>query len=152
MPDNWRAGQVRNMGIVDGNQPASDNDWEEVAGGGDAAITNWINGQLTGRTCTVVLVGSDTANRKWINYEIAQSWNQGKGVVGIHVHGLRNSDNRISARGDNPFDYIAFGEQKLSAIVKCYNPQGTNSQDRYNWIKEHLSNAIEEAIRIRNAN
>ena len=25
-PDNWRAGQVRNMGMVDGNKPVTDND------------------------------------------------------------------------------------------------------------------------------
>ena len=28
--DAWRAGQVRNMGMVEGNPPASDNDWEAV--------------------------------------------------------------------------------------------------------------------------
>lgn len=29
-PDNWRASQVREMGALDGNRPATDNDWEEV--------------------------------------------------------------------------------------------------------------------------
>lgn len=29
-PDSWRASQVRNIGVVDGNQPVSDNDWEDV--------------------------------------------------------------------------------------------------------------------------
>ena len=33
-PDHWRAGQVRSMGTVEGNEPVSDNDWEEVTGGG----------------------------------------------------------------------------------------------------------------------
>ena len=28
--DNWRAGQVRNMGVVEGNQPVSGNKWEEI--------------------------------------------------------------------------------------------------------------------------
>ena len=35
-PDASRASQVRNIGAVEGNQPASDNDWETVTGGGDA--------------------------------------------------------------------------------------------------------------------
>ncbi len=30
IPDNWRASQVRNMGVVDGNKPATDNDWEAI--------------------------------------------------------------------------------------------------------------------------
>lgn len=28
--DSWRASQVRNIGVLDGNSPVSSNDWEEV--------------------------------------------------------------------------------------------------------------------------
>ena len=28
--DNWRASQIRNMGIIEGNKPVTDNDWEKV--------------------------------------------------------------------------------------------------------------------------
>ena len=152
--DNWRAATVRNIGVVEGNSPASDNDWETVKRGGDAAIKRWIAGQMDRRTCTVVLVGIHTANRKWINYEIVKSWDDGMGVVGIHIHGLKNADGRVSTKGANPFASITHSKtgKKLSLIVKCYNPAGSNSQERYNWIKKHLANAIEEAINIRNNN
>ena len=63
-PDAWRAAQVRNMGMVDGNNPVSDNDWETITQGGDAKIKKWIADQLDGRSCTIVLVGSNTAGRK----------------------------------------------------------------------------------------
>ena len=62
--DNSRAAQVRNMGMVDGNTPVSDNDWETVTKGGVAAIKKWITDQMQGRSCTVVLVGSRTARPK----------------------------------------------------------------------------------------
>ena len=42
-PDNWRASEVRNIGKVEGNSPASDNDWETVTEGGEVAIKKWIN-------------------------------------------------------------------------------------------------------------
>lgn len=29
-PDNWRASQVRNIGTIEGNRPASDNNWESI--------------------------------------------------------------------------------------------------------------------------
>ena len=150
MPDSWRAAQVRNIRSVEGNRPATDNGWEVVKRGGDAAIKRWIAGQMRNRSCSVVLVGTKTANRKWINYEIVKAWNERMGVVGIHIHGLRNQDRRISSKGRNPFEYISLGNHKLSSIVKCYNPSGTNSSERYAWISEHLANAVEEAIRIRN--
>ena len=150
-PDNSRAAQVRNMGMVDGNRPVSDNDWESIRRGGDRAIRNWIGDQLHGRSCTIVLVGTNTAKRKWIDYEIIESWNQGMGVVGIHVHGLKNLNGRISGRGPNPFAHIGYGTSstKLSSIVRSYNPQGTNSKARYAWIKKYLEDAVEEAIEIR---
>jgi len=95
-----------------------------------------------------------TANRKWINHEIIESWNAGMGVVGIRIHGLKNIDGHISSVGNNPFDYISFGnpKKKLSTVVKCYNPAGTNSKERYAWISQHLANAVEEAIKIRAEN
>jgi hypothetical protein len=153
-PDASRASQVRNMGVIDGNRPVSDNDWESVTGGGDDAIKKWINDQLFGRSCTVVLVGTNTANRKWINYEIVESWNANMGVVGIYVHGLKDLDGNTSTQGSNPFDFITHNpsKQKLSAIVKCYNPGGTTSKERYDWISKHLANAVEEAVKIRRYN
>jgi hypothetical protein len=153
-PDAMRASQVRQIGALEGNKPASDNDWEKVTGGGDPAIKKWIADQMKGRSCTVVLVGQNTANRKWINHEIVESWNAGMGVVGIRIHGLKNKDGYIAKMGNNPFGYISFGDpkKKLSTVVKCYNPAGTNSKERYAWISKHLANAVEEAIKIRNAN
>ena len=59
-PDNWRASQVRNMGVVEGNSPASDNDWETVTKGGDPAIEKWIGEQMYGKSCAIVLIGSGT--------------------------------------------------------------------------------------------
>ena len=88
-PDNWRAQQIRQIGAIEGNQPATPNNWEKVRRGGDRAIKQWIDGQMRGRSCTVVLVGSNTAGREYIDYEIVKSWNTGMGVVGIYIHGLQ---------------------------------------------------------------
>ncbi len=149
VPDSWRAAMVRSIGAIEGNKPAPDNDWEAVTGGGDEAIKKWIDGQMKYRSCTVVLVGTNTANRKWINYEIVKSWNAGMGVVGIYIHGLKNKDGNIANQGYNPFDYIPYGEQKLSSIVKCYNPSGADSKEKYAWIAKYISDAVEEAIKIK---
>lgn len=153
-PDCWRTSEVRNIGAIEGNKLAPDNDWEQITSAGDDAIKRWINEQMKCRSCTVVLVGNKTANRKWINYEIIKSWNERMGVVGIYIHGLKNSEGYISEKGENPFDYINYGDsgKKLSAIVKCYDPKGMNSKEKYNWISRYISDAVEEAIRIRNNN
>jgi len=152
--DSQRASQVRSIGSIEGNKSLKDNDWETIEKGGDKEIKKWIDNQLNGRSCTIVLVGEKTANRKWINYEIVKSWDEGMGVVGIYIHGIKNLSRETSAQGKNPFDAITHGAsgKKLSSIVKCYNPAGRTSKEKYAWISKHLSNAVEEAIRIRNAN
>lgn len=141
---------MRNIGVVAGNEPAKDNDWETVKRGGDAAIERWINEQMNGRTCTVVLIGAQTAGRKWINYEIIKSWNDGLGVVGLHIHGLQDSNGNLSAVGANPFYGITWPNGKrMSEIVKTYNPVGVDSKAVYAWISYYLSAMIEEAVTIR---
>lgn len=137
--------------MIEANRPASDNTWESVKSGSDLAIKRWIAQQMQGRACTVVLVGQETANRMWINHEIIESWNKGMGVVGIQIHGLKNTSGFISNPGANPFDYIYLnnGTRKMSSVVRCYDPPGAISKDRYAWIKTYLAGAIEEAIKIR---
>lgn len=148
-PDNWRAGQVRNMGVVEGNEPVSDNDWEEVTESGDDAIKEWIDAQMKGRSCAIVLIGSRTAGRKWINYEIEKAWNDGKGVVGIYIHGLKNQDGEQSDKGKNPFASFTVGDEQLSDVVKAYDPPYKRSKNVYSYIEDNVSDWVEEAISIR---
>ena len=152
MPDNWRASQVRNMGVIEGNAPVSDNDWETVTKGGDDAIKKWIADQLNGKSCSIVLIGSSTARRKWITYEIEKTWNDKKGVLGIYVHNLKDKDQKQAVKGGNPFDYVNVGQRKLSSIAKAYDPPYVTSTDVYKYIKDNLSDWVETAISIRDKN
>ena len=152
IPDNWRASKVRNMGVIEGNRPASDNDWEVVKRGGDAAIRRWINGQMRGKSVAIVLIGSRTAGRKWINYEIVKAWNDGKGLLGVFIHKIKDKDGHQSSKGRNPFDGITINGKKLSSIVKTYDPPYLTSSFVYNDIKDNLSDWIETAIAIRKNN
>ena len=44
--DVFRVQQIRNMGVLDGNEPVSANDWETVKKGGDKAIIKWIDDNM----------------------------------------------------------------------------------------------------------
>ena len=150
-PDSWRASQVRNMGIIEGNRPVTDNQWETIKRGGDRAIQRWIDNQLYGKSCLVVLIGNATANRKWINYEVSKAWNDGKGVVGIYIHKLENQHKQQSTKGHNPFLYVKSNGLYLSRSVKDYDPPYSISTNVYSHIKSNISDWVEEAILIRSA-
>ena len=147
--DAWRAGQIRNMGVVEGNEPVSDNDWEKVKRGGDKAIKTWIDGQIKGKSCAIVLIGSNTSGRKWINYEIERAWNDGKGVLGIHIHNLKDQEGNQSTKGANPFYRLSLNGKRLSTVVKAYDPPYKRSTNVYDHIKDNIADWIEEAIQIR---
>jgi hypothetical protein len=85
-----RVSQVRNIGALEDNKPVSDNEWEEVKRKGDDNIKKWINDNMNYRSCVIVMVGEETANRKWVKYEIEKAWNDGKGVLGIYIHNLKD--------------------------------------------------------------
>ena len=65
------------MGALEGNEPVTDNAWETIKRGGDAAVERWVADQMKGRSCAVVLVGAETANRPWVKYEIKKAWEAG---------------------------------------------------------------------------
>ena len=133
--DNWRAGQVRNMGKVDSSSTFSDNDWEEVKEKTESKIKEWIHEQLNKRSCLVVLIGEKTANRKWINYEIKKAYELNKGIVGIYIH-----------KGNNPFDYLTLEGEKLSKYVKCFDSNYSSSKYVYSDIKDNIEDLIEYGI------
>jgi hypothetical protein len=61
--------------------------------------------------------------RKWINYEIEKAWNDGKGVLGIQIHRLRNIKRLQSPRGRNPFaDFVIGTARPPVSDTKAYNP------------------------------
>ena len=147
--DAWRAATIRNMGIVEENEPVSDNDWETITKGGDTAIQKWIDGQMYGKSCVVVLIGSKTAERKWIKYEIKKGWEDGKGLLGIYIHMLKNANSRTALKGRNPFEDFTVGQRNLSNIVKVYGNGYKHSKNLYAHIQENLAHWVEEAIWIR---
>lgn len=146
--DAWRVQQVKQIGAIEGQPLLSSNEWEEIKRRGEESIRKWINEQMAGKSCVVVLIGSQTAGRKWVKYEIEKGWNDGKGVLGIYIHNLTDAAGRKDSKGRNPFDDFTVGTDKkpLSTIVKAYDPP---SVDAYNHIKANIEAWVEEAIRIR---
>lgn len=148
-PDNWRVSTIRNIGAIEGSQTVSDNDWETVTKGGDSAIEKWIAAQMLGKNSTIVLIGTNTAGRKWINYEITKAWNDKKGVVGIHIHNILDRDGNKCTKGANPFMNLQLAGTPLSSIAKCYDPPYTDSKAAYKYISDNVESWVDEAIRIR---
>jgi len=146
--DSHRVAKVKNMGVVEGQTILTSNEWEDVEAGGDSAIQAWIDEQMTGKSCIVVLIGANSSTR-WVKYEIKKAWEDGRGLMGVHIHNLADLNAIQTSKGSNPFSEFKVGGKGLDAIVKAYDPPFVTSPYVYDHIKENLPGWVEEAINIR---
>ena len=103
--DIWRTNVVRNSGVVEGAAAAGFHDaslWEEAKKKGDAEVKKLIDQGLVGTSVTVVLIGAQTAQRKFVDYEIDKSIVRGNGLLGICISGIKDQNGKVDAQGPAP--------------------------------------------------
>lgn len=147
--DVTRIQQIRNMGmVIDGQPLLSPNDFETIKKKGDTAIQNWIDEQLKYKQCVIVLIGENTANRPWVQYEIQKAKQMNKPMFGIYIHNLKDINGNYSKKGANPFDKV-FG---TSHFYKCIDPSHIEYDGcrAYNTIQKNIESWINETIVIHN--
>ncbi len=96
-----RAMVIRNSWVTQGKEASGfidAADFEEVKRKGDTAIKNWIDSQLKGTSVTVVLVGAQTCDSRWVKYEIEKSIEIGNGLLGIDVSKIKDLQSNTSDR------------------------------------------------------
>lgn len=128
--DIWRANQVRNSGVVIGESAAGFRDaslWEEAKRKGDAAIKSLIDQGLKGTSVTVVLIGAETANRKYVTYEIEKSIGCNNGLFGLRIHNLKDQHGNTDLMGAIP-------EKLLNAGYPTYT--WSTGEQFAKWVEE----------------
>ncbi|WP_167344092.1 TIR domain-containing protein [Haloferax massiliensis] len=145
--DAWRANQVRHSWIPHPDREAAGffdaADQEEVKRQSEKAIKRWIDRQLQNTTVTAVLIGEETAERPYVQYEIEKSIERENGILGIRIDSLKNRHGKRGSWGENPLDHYyvdtGSGEATLSSIFPTYQWKENNG-------KENMSEWVEEAV------
>jgi PKD repeat protein len=107
--DIWRANVVRNCWVTQDREAAGFWDaslWEEAKEKGDDAVKKLIDNGLLGTSVTVVLIGAETYNRKWVKYEIRASYQRDNGLLGIYINRIEDKNGEKDEAGPNPFNSI----------------------------------------------
>ncbi|MBD1890919.1 TIR domain-containing protein [Coleofasciculus sp. FACHB-SPT9] len=146
--DIFRVNIVRNHAMTKGGYQAAgywDHSlWEAVKKEGDLAIKRMINQGLQSTSVTIVLIGSETAGRRWVQYELEQSYERGNGMLGIYIHNIPNIKGQKDLKGLNPFSLIyTTRNNKLVSLANLY--------PTYNWVADegynNFSKWVESAAR-----
>ena len=133
--DIFRVNQIRNIHNVIGESAAGFRDrslWERARTQGERAVKNLIDEGLIGTSVTVVCIGAQTANRRYVRYEISRSIDRGNGLLGVRIHHLHDQNNSIDYVGDVP-------DRLKSLNVPIY--RYSSSVELANWIERAARDA-----------
>lgn len=147
--DVTRCQQVRNIGAIEEDrEEVSAQRWESIRADGDQAVKNWIAKEMAGKDAVVVLVGGETASRKWVKHEIEKAWKDKVPLVGIRVHGMLDLTGKKGTFGDDPFSKVFDTDGKpLSTYITLHNPNGSDSKAVYATIRDSFETWVNGAVK-----
>ena len=63
---------------------------------------------MKGTSVTVVLIGTLTSEREYVQYEIDQSWDKKNGLIGVYMHNMKDQNHKTEKKGENPFVKLGY--------------------------------------------
>lgn len=77
--------------------------WESKKRTSEQALKDLIRDGVQNTSAVCVLVGAETAIRPWVRYEIARAVIDGRGLLAVHINGLKHHNDRLPhPNGPNP--------------------------------------------------
>jgi len=144
--DRSRVAAILSSKALHGQVEAEPAEWAKLKRSGDFAIKRWLDQHLKGRSCTVVLIGRETASRPLIHYEIKRSWELNVGLIGVYVHHLKDAHGNQSTQGPNPFEHPASGLGDDGPRVPVFDPPETDGKLVHRYIVDHLAQWSEQRL------
>lgn len=119
---NFKVNVVRNSWLLNHSADSfiDGSIWEKEKSKGPTLIKNLIETGLKKTSVTTVLIGDETADRRWVKYEIIRSFEKGNGLLGIHINRIRGKEQVISARGLNPLERLSFQISEDGKKIRFY--------------------------------
>ena len=152
--DAWRVNQVRNSWVTKGDYESAgfvdSAEIEQLKRNTDQAIRNWIDQQLKGTSVTCVLIGTNTADSQWVNYEIQKSIEKGNGLLGVYIHNVKNQIGHTARKGNDPFakppmNFVSSTSGDLT--YPCCSYYDWVNGDGYQKLSEWIETAAQQASR-----
>lgn len=137
---------VRNSWVTQGKEAAGFIDkaaFEQTKRKGDTAVHNWIDKQLEGTSVTVVLIGSETLSRPFIQYEICRSLQRGNAVIGVHINNIKDMRTFMTSPRGNTHAVIGYYNDKSPAYFDaiCDSIYDYTTQNGYTNMGEWIESA-----------
>lgn len=134
----FRANVVRNHKVTKSNNAGyfDASIWETARRTSDLALKRLINSELKNTSVTCVLVGTNTYERRWVQYEIVRSLFKGNHIIAVHINGINGKDGKTKPNGNNPLDYLGYSVNSEGTKLSIHiyqNGKWRNYTDHDGW-------------------
>jgi len=98
----------------------------------DTVIQRLLRMKISWAGSVIVLVGKETHSRPWVNWEIEQAHKQGKNIVGVYEHGLKDKvDLPLALEKYRTSQVVGWDSDSIMAAIEgnsiFQDPDGTPS-------------------------
>lgn len=108
-PDVTRANVVKNSWVTKDREDAGFFDssaFEKAKKADDDSLKRFLNKEVDGSSVVCALVGAETASRRWVRYEIQRAIWDGRGLLAIRIHTIKDFNQSATSAGISPFDVL----------------------------------------------
>lgn len=108
-PDVQRAQIVRNSWVTREREDAGFFDssaFEKAQRTNDDTLKNFLIEAMKGSSVVCTLVGAQTAQRRWVRYEIQRAIWDMRGLLAVRIHTINHFTTGTTTAGPNPFDLL----------------------------------------------
>ena len=98
---------------------------------------------MKGTSVTVVLIGTETSQRKYVKYEIEHSWTKRNGILGVYIHNMKDTDGKTEPKGADPF--VIRGDKNIRTY-DWVNDAGYLNLGK--WIESAYGRALKRTVEL----
>jgi len=95
--------------------------WEKAKKTSDLALKRLINTGLNNTSNTCILVGTNTFERRWVDYEIMKSLKKGNHIFAVHINGIKCKKQKTKSKGNNPLYYLGYSIDSTGKKLSLHN-------------------------------
>jgi antiphage defense system Thoeris ThsB-like protein len=92
--------------------------WGDATMAGPATIRRMLASALDNTSVTCVLIGPQSAGRRWMRYEIIESMQRRNLLIGVRINGIPDRSQRTNAPGPNPFEQLTVAISDDGSSIK----------------------------------
>jgi hypothetical protein len=142
-PDVQRSEVVKKSQFLRGKELAGFFDssaMEEAQRKDPESLRRFLTREMEGSSVVCVLIGKETAQRRWVRFEILQGLMDARGIVGVRVHTIADFNRTVTAAGSNPFDLLGVYRKDDYVYVVERDTVESGWHFTTDFEKKHLSN------------